>query len=175
MADLTVNHLRRDHQEARKVMAKFESLLTALDADPTWTPERRAVLDAVLGFLCGPLALLIRKKNEILYPALKGLFPLDEGPLALLRDEHEALLSHFREACRAGDSLNSGENQGKNFCTFQISGRKAMELLNDHFYKEEKVLFPMAARYLTPERDEELFKRMESLGSVIEPHASSNP
>lgn len=175
MADLTVNHLRRDHQEARKVMAEFESLLVALDADPKWTPERRAVLDAVRLFLSGPLALLIRKKDEILYPALEGLFPLDEGPLALLRDEHKALLSHFREACRAGDSLNSGEDQGRNFCAFRISGRKATELLNDHLYKEEKVLFPMAARYLTPERDEELFNRMESLGSLIAPQANSNP
>jgi len=175
MAELTVNHLRRDHQEARKVLAQFEALLSQLDKHPLWTPEQREAFEHIRDFLNRPLVLLIRKKDEILFPALEGLFPLDEGPLALLRDEHEMLLSLFREACRAGESLSTGENQGKHLRALQVSGRKGMELLNDHLYKEEKVLFPMAARYLTPERDVELSTRMESLGSLMAPHCSSNP
>jgi hemerythrin-like domain-containing protein len=160
MAELTVDHLRRDHQEARKVMAQFESLLAQLDQDPCWTSERRAAFEAVQDFLTGPLALLIRKKDEILYPALGALFPLDEGPLALLRDEHAALTAHFREACRAGNSLSQGEDQDQNLRALRTSGRKGIEILQDHLYKEEKVLFPMVARHLAPARDAELLRRM---------------
>lgn len=169
MADLTVNHLRRDHQDARKVLAQLESLLDELDEDPRWTPERSTALGRVSGFLTGDLARIIRKQDEILYPALGGLFPLHEGPLAVLRGEHEALSAHFREVCRAGDSLSRGENTEQNLRALTKSGRKGLEILQDHLYKEERVLFPMVARYLTTERDAELLKKMETLGAADVP------
>lgn len=137
MPDLTVNHLRRDHQEARKVLAQLESLLDKLDEDPRWTPERCACFSEVSEFLTGDLVRIIRKQDEILYPALGGLFPLHEGPLAVLRGEHEALTAHFREACRVGKSLGKEENQEQNLRALSKSGRKGMEILQDHLYKEE--------------------------------------
>lgn len=175
MAELTVNHLRQNHEAARKVMALFESLLGQLDQDPRWTPKRHASFEPIRDFLAGPLVLLIRKKNEVLFPALEGLFSLHNGPLVVLRCEYEALLSHFREVCRAGEALSREEDPGRNIGAITASGRKGMELLRDHLYKEEKVLFPMVAHYLTTERDEELLKQMESLGSLLAPHGDSDP
>ena len=155
-------------------MAQFESLLSQLDRDPHWTPERCAAFELIQNFLSGPLVLLIRKKNEVLFPALEGLFPLRDGPLAVLQEEHKALMAHFGEVRLAGESLNRGDNKVIALRALSTSGRKGMELLNDHLYKEEKVLFPMVARYLTPERDEELLRRMESLGPLLAPHRGTD-
>jgi hemerythrin-like domain-containing protein len=172
MPDLTVNHLRRDHQEARKVLARLESLLDELDEDLRWTPEHCAIFGEVSEFLTGHLIRIIRKQDEILYPALEGLFPLHEGPLSVLRGEHEALSAHFREACRAGKLLCGGKDTEQNLHAFTKSGRKGLEILQDHLYKEERVLLAMVARYLTPERDAELLKKMQTLDAVGIPAAA---
>ncbi len=167
MPDLTVNHLRRDHEAARKVLERFESLLESLDADPNWTPERCVAFGDISKFLTVGLVLLIRKQDEILYPALEGLFPLHEGPLAVLRAEHAALTAHFRDACHAGKLLCKGEDHDHNLRIFTKAGRKGLEILQDHLYKEERVLLPMVARFLTPERDAVLLKQMEKLGAAL--------
>jgi hemerythrin-like domain-containing protein len=163
MAELTVDHLRHEHQEAREVMAQLEMLLSQLEKDPRWTPERCATFELIRSFVSSPLVLLIRKKNEVLFPALEGLFPLHDGPLALLQKEHQDLLAHFGEVCRAGDSLCRGANEASNLQVFNSAGRKGVDLLHNQIYKEEKILFPMAARFLTAERDADLLARMKAL------------
>lgn len=165
MADLTVNHLRRDHQQAREALNQLVSLLDELEKDPRWTPERCADFGGICKFLTCGLDLLVRKQDEVLYPALAGLFPNQDGPLSVLRGEHQALSRHFREVCRAGKALCKGEDAEKNLHILCKDGRIAAEILGDHLYKEERVLFPMVTRFLTPERDAELLNRMESIAS----------
>lgn len=168
MADLSVNHLLREHQEARKFLTKLDSLVEALEADPRWTRERREAFQQISSFFLGDLCLLVRKENEVLYPALHELFPADLDPLALLRDEHETLCHNFHHLCEAGNSLKGGEHSGNAIEDLKRFGRKAVEVFHDHLYKEERVLFPMAARFLTPERDAELLERMQSLRAAEE-------
>ncbi len=163
MPDLTVNHLRRDHQEAQSVLKRFVGLLDELEEDPRWTPERCKVYGPACDFLTHGFVLLIRKQEEVLFPALEGLFPKHEGPLHVLRGEHETLKSRFNEVCRAAKALCKGEDPEQNLRIFRQSGRAGAEMLGDHLYKEERVLFPMVARYLTPERDAELAGQMEAI------------
>lgn len=163
MADLSVNHLLREHREARKFLAKLESLVEALEADPRWTTERREAFQQISRFFLEDLCLLVHMEDEVLYPSLHGIFPADFGPLRLLRDEHETLCHNFRHLCEAGNSMKEGQHSGHAIEDLKRFGRKGMEVLNDHLYKEERVLFPMVARFLTPERDAELLGRMQSL------------
>jgi hemerythrin-like domain-containing protein len=163
MADLTVNHLRRHHQDARNFLTQLNALLDLFDAAPHWTPERRDSFRQLARFFEEDLCLLIRKEDQILYPALDGLFPAESGPLAVLRGEHRDLCLSFRKLREIGNSLTDEDNAAGILEEFQRSGRRAAEILKDHLYKEDRVLFPMAARFLTPERDAELLRRMESL------------
>ncbi|HET7842013.1 MAG TPA: hemerythrin domain-containing protein [Terriglobia bacterium] len=163
MPDLTVNHLRREHQEAQSALQRLGALLNELEQDPAWTPERCKVFETIRDFLTHGLLQLFQKEEEVLFPALQGLFPQPEGPLQVLRGEHETLKSRFGEVCRAGRSLRKGENPEQNLRAFCQAGRSGAEALGDHFYKEDRVLFPMVARYLTPERDAELALRMEGI------------
>jgi hemerythrin-like domain-containing protein len=38
-----------------------------------------------------------------------------------------------------------------------------LRLIQDHLYKENRVLFPMVARFLSPERDAALLERMRAI------------
>ncbi len=169
MADLAINHLRRDHQHARKILTELESLLNALDSDVQWTPERQETCDRLTKYFTEDLTSLIRKEDEILYPSLKELFPSDFGPLSVLRSEHQSLCINFRRLCEIGKSLRPGESSPETLRDFEQCGWKAVEVLHDHLYKEDRVLFPMVARFLTPELDAELVGKMENL------HTAGNP
>jgi iron-sulfur cluster repair protein YtfE (RIC family) len=174
MADLTVNHLRRDHQEARNVLIQLAALLDSLPADARWTSERRIDFEAIGRFFSEDLCSFIRKEDEILYPALRSLFPDDSGPLSVLRAEHRDMCLSFKKLCEIEKSLGVGDNSPETLAGFEHYGRKALEVLQDHLYKEERVLFPMVARFLTPERDAELLRQMELLRAVNAPPPSSD-
>jgi hemerythrin-like domain-containing protein len=163
MPNLTVNHLRQDHQEVQSELKRLVTLLDELDADPRWTPERCEVFGTLCQFLTHGLDLLIQKQEEVLFPALEGLFQQREGPLHVLRGEHTVLRGHFLEVSRAGKALCRGEDKEQNLLTLCSAGRGGAEVLRDHLYKEDRVLFPIVARYLTPERDAELVAKMEGL------------
>lgn len=169
MADLAIKHLRRDHQQARKILAELESLLKTLDSNVQWTPERQQIFDTLSKYFTEDLTSIIRKEDEILYPSLKELFPSALGPLSVLRSEHQSLRIHFRRLCEIGKSLGPGENSPETLRDFEQCGWKAVEVLHDHLYKEDRVLFPMVARFLTAELDAELVGKMENL------HTAGNP
>jgi iron-sulfur cluster repair protein YtfE (RIC family) len=175
MADLTVNHLRRHHQKTRGFLAQLTSLLDSLSANPEWTEERRESFGQIARYFEKDLYALVREEDQVLYPALEGLLPADSGPILLLRIELTDLCASFRKHCEIGKSLRVGENPPKTIGEFQHFGRKAIEVLEDHLYKEERVLFPMAARFITPPRDRELLQQMKSLGEAKDPLPSSYP
>ena len=165
MADSAVNHLRGDHQQARKFLAQLASLLDALAQNRHWTAEHRESFRKLTVFFEHELCLLIRKEDEILYPALRDLFPTDPGPLAVLRSEHRDLCRNFHKVCEIGRSFSDGDLATSSLEEFQSCAREAVEVLEDHLYKEERVLFPMVAHYLLPQQDAELMQRMKSLQS----------
>jgi hemerythrin-like domain-containing protein len=163
MADSTVKHLLQDHQQARAVLAELDSLLDAVARDQQWSAERSQAFHKITQFFLGDLCCLIRKEDEILYPSLGGLFPSELGPLSVLRSEHQRLCAAFRELSEVGKSLAEGKTSPQALQDFERHGRSGAEVLRDHMYKEERVLFPMVARFLTPERDAELLQQMQNL------------
>lgn len=172
MADASVKHLLHDHQQARKALDELDALLDAVVAGPEWNAERSQAFRKISKFFSDDLCLLIRKEDEILYPSLDGLFPSELGPLSVLRSEHQRLFAAFRELCETGRALAEGQVSPQALQDFERSGRTAAEILRDHMYKEERVLFPMVARYLMPERDAELLQKMQSLQAVKAPDSS---
>jgi hemerythrin-like domain-containing protein len=163
MADSTVNHLRRNYQEVRRFLAHFAALLDSLGANSHWTSEHVESFRQIARFFEENLCVLIRKEDEILYPALEGLFPAESGPLSVLRSEHRDLCLSFRNLGEVGRLMRLGDNAPELLHEFGHSGRKAIEVLENHLYKEERVLLPMAARFLTLERDRDLVRQMERL------------
>jgi hemerythrin-like domain-containing protein len=173
MADSVVNHLRRDHQQARAFLTRFESLLDSLAQGRQWTEELLDSFHQLARFFELDLCLLVRKENELLYPALQGLFAADKRPLALLSAENRDLSLRFHRLFEIGSSLSENGRAQESLREFQESGRRAAEVLEDHLYKEERVLLPLVARFLTSQRDGELLEKMEALRASHRPNEST--
>jgi iron-sulfur cluster repair protein YtfE (RIC family) len=161
MANQAVNHLRRDHQKARQFLTELESLFSSLGSDGAWTSEYAQTFKKVRKYVEEDLVALVRKEDELLYPLLEGLFSFDLGPLDALRGEHRTVCANLQRMCEISETLSSGENPPEKLRELELYGRKGIEALQNHLYKEERVLLPMAARFLTPEQDAELVGKME--------------
>ncbi len=90
------------------------------------------------------------KEERHLFPALgpKG-FPPEAGPVAVMLHEHE----QGRAAIRAIEEALPGARTGDRRATAALADAllEYVELLRNHIFKENNVLFPMADRVLAPE------------------------
>ena len=163
MAELSIQHLLRDHRECARILAELESLLDTQKADPEWTAGRSTAFARISRFFNEVVIGHIRKEEEVLFPALEAFLPRDVGPLAVLRAEHADTCENFRRLCVSGESSAQRDNPPQLLEDFQRAGRKVLEVVRDHIYKEDRVLFPMVARFLSPELDAEILRRMEAI------------
>jgi len=89
------------------------------------------------------------KEERHLFPALgaKG-FPAEAGPVAVMLHEHE----EGRAAVRAITEALPGARDGDRKAAEALSNALLayVELLRNHIFKEDNVLFPMADRVLAP-------------------------
>ena len=91
------------------------------------------------------------------------------GPLAVLRGEHREIGSLLRRLCEVGGMLALGRGDAPLVEEFERVARSTIQMTRDHIYKEDRVLFPMVARFLSIERDEYLLGEMEALATSKEP------
>ena len=139
--------LMEDHRVIEKVLATFERTLAAgAAADP-------AVVAGAMTFLVEYAEGCHNKKEEDhLFPRLesRGL-PRTGGPLAVMLAEHEqqkTLLSDLRTRAAAF----AGGDAGALPHLRRVFGQYT-QLLQDHFWKENDILYPMGRRVLSEQDD----------------------
>lgn len=163
MTRRTIEYLLREHREVEKVLSELESLVEAQRAAPQWTAEHGSAFARILRGFNECVLPHIAKEGEILFPALEGFLPRDVGPLAVLRGEHHDLHANFSRLQQTGAALCHGPAQPQDREDFVRASRGILQAQRDHFYKEERILFPMIARFLSPERDAHLLDQMEAM------------
>ncbi len=166
MNELSIQHLLRDHREAEKFLVELDSLLERLHTDQRWSQEASESFDRISRFLAEDLEGHISKEEEALFPALEDFLPRDVGPLAVLRDEHADLRANFRALEKAAQLVSQRGSHPPSLHKFSTLASATAQLLRDHMYKEERVLFPMVARFLSPHQDVRILDRMETLRRV---------
>jgi DUF438 domain-containing protein len=134
--------LMEDHSTTEKVLDAIERILNASDA-----PPGDAVRGAVEYFVKYADGTHNKKEEEHLFPLIeKRGIPRDGGPLAVMLAEHEqsrALLAALQSSSGAwlgGDA--------KALAALRSAVREYATLLKEHYWKENDILFPMAARVL---------------------------
>lgn len=165
MSDLCVRHLLREHREIEKVLSVLESLLKQQAKELQWGQAEREDFKWISEVLGNHLNHHVRKEDEVLFPALEAFLPRDLGPLAVLRAEHADLRDIFDRLVRAGESRLKGNDQPEVIEGFKRYGGAILQIVRDHIYKEDRVLFPMVARFLSPERDAHLREQMEAINA----------
>jgi hemerythrin-like domain-containing protein len=94
-------------------------------------------------------------EEQALFPLLARHLSPEQGPLAVMNAEHIAfreLLADLTTAVRAG-----------NLDAQRTHAAELVELLRGHIAKEDQVLFPMAARLLSPAELGEVDRRAAAL------------
>ncbi|AMQ22548.1 hypothetical protein A0V43_06455 [Geobacillus sp. JS12] len=127
-----------------------EDLLRELEeeVERRWTKSFVAVLD--------PHS---EREEGVLFPMMAKYIGRTTGPIAVMEYEHEqakARLAMFLEkTAQLPENIDKGQ-------ALTLAGAviEAHHILDEHFMKEENVLFPMAERLLSDGEKEELFARM---------------
>ncbi len=124
--------------------------LEAARRDPGGPEARKALALLREGF-----GLHERREDQVMYPACERLFGGTHGAAAVLRDEHGAIHRAFDKvlapAVRLGPVAAPGLNE---LCC----------LVDAHFTREEKVLFPFMAAHLQQRDAADLARRLRAVG-----------
>jgi DUF438 domain-containing protein len=135
--------LMQDHETTERVLAAMEKAFAAPNGPPP------AVIAKLHEYLRGYVDQCHTVKEEQhLFPLIEARgVPRNGGPLAVMLQEHEqargilARLSPLAEAVVAGDGSKLDELR----TTFSAYA----DLLKNHFWKENDILYPMALRVMT--------------------------
>jgi hemerythrin-like domain-containing protein len=102
------------------------------------------------------------KEENILFPELvkKGLSERS-GPVAVMLAEHEQGRAIIREMTTGIEAYKNGDKDAVRNIT--DSALSYIQLLTQHIYKENNILFKMADDLLSPEEQEEALKRFDEL------------
>jgi len=174
MSDLCIRHLLREHREVEGGICTFEQFLGDQACLARWGDNEREDFQHVRDLFGKHLFRHLRKEDEILFPALEAFLPRDLGPLTVLRGEHEDMRELFQRILVAGQARARGVGEPEMKNSFHHIGSGMIRVLRDHFYKEDRILFPMVTRFLTPERDAELLRRMEAINDQeIDPNQAA--
>jgi len=101
------------------------------------------------------------REEGVLFPMMAEYIGRTTGPIAVMEYEHEqakARLALFLEkTAQLPENIDSGQ-------ALTLAGAviEAHHILDEHFMKEENVLFPMAERLLSDAEKEELFARIHA-------------
>lgn len=127
---------------------QFARVLAAAKDDESGAPTRRT-----LGALSESLRLHQRREDFALYPLCERLFGGKEGAASVLRDDHTAIVAQLEVLLR--ESATTG----------RVSRPRLDVLcgeLDDHFGKEERVLFPLTAALLSGTESSDLARRLRT-------------
>lgn len=163
MSDHWADLLMTDHSLTEKVFDAVDRALAVTGGPP---PALLAeVLDYFSNYIdrCHNL-----KEQDYLFPLIeqRGI-PREGGPLAVMLKEHEqsrALLARLAPLAKA---YADGESSGlpelrKTFAEYR-------DLLKNHFWKENDILYPMARGVLSPEDDAAVVAGIEATEATLGP------
>ena len=117
-----------------------------------------AIMRAALSALAESLRLHQGREEAVLYPVCERLFDGEAGAASVLREDHTALARHLAALMRTSGSAG------------RISRLRLDALRNEadeHFGREERVLFPMTAALLSGTESGDLARRLRT---VVPPH-----
>ncbi|MFQ5414844.1 MAG: hemerythrin domain-containing protein [Phycisphaerae bacterium] len=103
------------------------------------------------------------KEEDLLFPALESRgIPRDGGPIGMMLYEHTLARQYTREMGDALEGVERGDTEATK--AFTAAAHRYAELLQNHIYKEDNVLFNMGDQVMTDADQETLCSRFCAVG-----------
>ncbi len=156
-----VEILTHEHRIIEKVLRAVDGICRRIERSESVPPQ---ALSQVIAFIRDFADDCHHQKEErMLFPTLEehGI-PRRGGPIGVMLDEHELGRSLVRQMSEAVEAYVAGDQTAPQ--RFLPSARRYIELLTQHIFKEDNVLFPMAEQVLGEDERTSLahtFERME--------------
>ncbi|TQK45766.1 hemerythrin HHE cation binding domain-containing protein [Brevibacillus sp. AG162] len=94
-----------------------------------------------------------RREEEGLYPLMANYIEREMGPIAAMEEEHDLIKESLMSFIRI---VEMEKSEPVEIAAVHTHLLKSVEILMEHFFKEESVLFPMAEYVLSDAEKEQL-------------------
>ena len=142
-----LEELSRQHRDAEQLLEELSAAVARLRSEGAGGPGVLAELGRCRRLLQGEVDAHFREEEQALFPILGRRIGTEEGPIAVLMEEHFAFRRHQLEYEQALAALEAGRD-GPWREHLVAAARAIGSLLPPHIQKEDEVLFPMAEAVL---------------------------
>lgn len=105
------------------------------------------------------------KEEGQLFPAMEARgIPAENGPIGVMLHEHDLGRGYVKLMAENIEAASQGNAEALE--AFAENAMGYVYLLRNHIQKEDNILFPMAARILSPEAEQELLARFDTVEHV---------
>ena len=155
--------LMKDHETTERVLEA-----TARAFDVPGGPARAVIADAVEYFTRYVDQCHNKKEENHLFPLIERLgIPRHGGPLAVMLQEHDDSRRLLASLAALGRAFAAGEDASAE--ELRATFNQYAELLKNHFWKENDILYPMAMRVMGPADSASVVAGIEEVESAAGP------
>jgi len=142
----SIDVLMNEHRQIERVLDAVEAAAGRLEGGQAVRPGFfHEAVEFLVGFADGCHH---HKEEDVLFPAMvRAGLPEDQGPIAVMLDEHRQGRAFIRTIRERAAALAAGEPAAAAELIGAVRGYVA--LLRAHIMKEDQVLFPMAVQMLS--------------------------
>lgn len=155
--------LKHEHRQIEERLEELSADLRAV-ADRGADEEVLARIERVAGYIDHEMAIHHRKEEEGLFPLLARHLQEDLDLDSRVADHEDLSImsGKFRDALE--DCRRQSGSEGL-FAAQMLKGYGLyiVHLVLEHLLKEDQILFLVADRYLTPEQEEQIFRRFREI------------
>jgi hemerythrin-like domain-containing protein len=156
-----IEDLKTEHEAVKMTLRVLDSMIN--DAEKTGQIKNPGHLGQLIEFFRTFVDKCHHSKEEdLLFPALEEVgVSQEEGPIGVMLKEHQQGRDCVAKMNAALVRYNDGEREAVN--DLIKNGREYIALLNLHIDKENNVLFPIADKHLSAEKQAELWEGFETI------------
>lgn len=153
--------LKSEHQVILRVLRVLEHLVVRADRGEGF--EADSFKKCVEFFRFFADACHHAKEEDLFFPVLESRgIPRDGGPIGVMLEEHRQARAHTKDMGDALEAVEGGDADGEQ--RFRAAARRYLDLLNNHIYKEDNVLFNMGDHVMTDDDQQTLCGKFCEVG-----------
>lgn len=150
--------LSNDHKVVLEKLKLFEQTVNNFKS-----PNIKKFFEDLKVFLKKEVDVHFKKEENALFPEMEKFIPRDEGPIGQMLMEHEDLYKYEANFTKGIDLFLKDGNSDEAQKLIKENAISYINLLREHIYKEDNMLFMMADMHLEEDQINAIMKKFEEM------------